>query len=169
MSDEFVCVGQPVVYYLNGDLKKPVAALVTSVDMDGRSLSLATFPLNAQTAVPRRGVRHISDPHFEDNPRHKFNFGAWDYVEMERNRLRDRAEEKARRLKRLREASERSKKNLEKVQKITTDDEIKEQVVRLFEKDKTPAQIAKAIGRLDWTEDRVVELLINLKLLEVPA
>lgn len=170
MSQPFIpCVGDLVVYYRNGDLDRPIPALVTSVDLGGVTLSLATFPLNAQTAIPRRGVRHVDDPHFIDNPKHRINFGVWDTVEAERKRVQEKRNEKERLRKERMEKIAKSQKSLEKVGKITKDEEIQNQVVKLFEKGKTPKQIAKAIGRVDWTEDRVVDLLLALELIEVPA
>lgn len=72
-------VGESVVWYMAGDTRKPVPALVTGIEGSGR-LKLVTFQVNSFPAH-KTGVYHVSAK-IHDKPGNfqTKNCGSWDYV-----------------------------------------------------------------------------------------
>jgi hypothetical protein len=80
-------IGKPVVWYIEGDKTRAVAAQVTGIESPGR-VKLVAFPLNA-FPQHKSGVYHVSaELHQKANNPTTKNCGSWDYVDEEDCRVR---------------------------------------------------------------------------------
>jgi hypothetical protein len=71
--------GDIVFWYPDADpiLENAVPAIV--VQVEGKTVCLNLMETNRVQFTRKDGVRHISDPWYTDNPKHKGFYGGWDY------------------------------------------------------------------------------------------